>query len=189
MRDEEIVEKFQSGDRSAFDELLQRYQTLVLNTCFRFLNHKEDAEDAAQEVFIKTYKALDRFQPNAKFSTWLYRITVNHCLNVQRSRKRKPFVSVDNPLRERTVEQATIASNQSYRPDNIREKGERAEMVQHAINALPKKQRTALILSRYEGLSYKEIAQVMGSSVASVESRLHCAKINLYQELRSYFED
>lgn len=188
MHDEQIVAQFQNGDRSKFDELIDRYQTTVFRTCFRYLGHKQDAEDTAQEVFVKAYQALHRFQPNAKFSTWLYRITVNHCINELRSRKRRAIIHSVNPFGNYQVEAKSAVLDEANRPDNVREREERAEIVRHAIAALPEKQRTALILSRYEGLSYKEIAQVMGTSIASVESRLHRAKTKLYQQLKSIFK-
>jgi len=188
MQDEEIVEKFQNGDRSVFDHLIDRYHQPVARTCFRFLGHKEDAEDAAQEVFVKVYQSLNRFRPDAKFSTWLYRIAVNHCLNVQRSRKRKALFQSLNPFKENDSSQSS-ALNDLNRPDKNMEQNERAMMVKNAIDALPKSQRTALILRRYEGLSYKEIANVMGTSIASVESRLHRAKANLYKTLKQYYKD
>lgn len=187
MQDDEIVENFKSGDRTVFDELIERYQTPVYRTCFRFLSHKEDAEDATQEVFLKAYRALDRFQPDAKFSTWLYQIAVNHCLNVQRSRKRKAFISSLNPFNEYQVESKAALLEDANRPDKIHEKEERANFVRHAIDTLPENQKIAIILSRYEGLSYKEISEVTGSSVASVESRLYRAKTNLHRKLKSFF--
>jgi len=189
MSDEQLVEKFQKGQNEAFDELVRQYQQVVLSTAYRLLNDRQDAEDAAQDIFVKVYQALDNFQPDAKFSTWLYRITVNHCLNVLRARKRRRWLSVFSSYQKESPSQLSHIPDESHNPENQLEQSERERIVKLAINSLPASQRTALILHRYQGLSYKEVAEVMGTSVSSVESRIHRAKKQLGHYLKKYVNE
>jgi RNA polymerase sigma-70 factor, ECF subfamily len=173
--DQDLIGRFQSGDEHAFDELVIRHQAVVLQFCHRFLNSTEDARDASQDIFIKVYQSAHLFQPHARFSTWLYRICVNECLNRIRSRKRRKWqrlFSLEDDYANQVVDPTD-------NPLQSLEKMERMDQVRLALNALPEEQRTAVILHRYEGLSYQEIAQITSSSVAAVESRLHRAKKNL----------
>ena len=188
MNDERLVQEFKNGNIDAFEELLNRYQPKVLNTCFRYLNDIEEARDATQDIFIKVYHALPRFKPRAKVSTWLYRIAVNHALNVQRSKKKGRFLQKVNSLSREDMKQI-----QQF-PTEVEDNGdaavqtqERLQLVQSALQKLGDAQRTAVILHRFEGLSYKEIAQVMSTSVSAVESLLFRAKQNLHKLLKPYF--
>ena len=188
MNDEQLVEQFQNGETKAFDELVRRYQNHVLNTCFRYLNNKDEAQDAAQEIFVKLYHALPKFKPRAKFSTWLYRIVVNHSLNMKRSKKRRDWIQSMGGLKKDDVAQVNLVQAPgSETPEARLQAQERLEIVQHALNKLNHAQRTAVILHRFEELSYKEIASVMGASVSSVESLIFRAKKNLYKILKSHF--
>lgn len=188
MNDEQLVQQFQMGQSEAFDELLNRYQSKVLDTCFRYLNNEEEARDAAQEVFVKLYLALPRFKPKARFSTWLYRIAVNHSLNLVRSKKRRGWqrsLSILKNSEMRAYEQSVADESES--PEEKMQTLERRLLVRKALATLSEAQRTAVVLHRYEGLSYKEIADVMKTSVSSVESRLFRAKQNLYKILKAHF--
>ena len=187
MNDEQLVQQFQSGVDEAFDELLNRYQAKVLSTCFRYLNDKEEARDAAQDVFVKLYYALPTFKPKAKFSTWLYRIAVNHSLNALRSQKKRKWQKSLNDLDENDrIRAVQIESDASDNPEAKLQSKERLAFVQKALAQLGAEQRTAIILHKFENLSYKEIAAIMGTSVNSVESRLFRAKQNLYKILKAH---
>lgn len=186
--DEEIIKRFQRGEERSFDELVNRYQDTVLSTCFRFLQDTSDAKDAAQEIFIKVYRALPDFKAEAKFTTWLYRITANHCLNVLRSRRRRKWLQPFSAQPKIYEKDVMDYKDEHTDPRADLEKEERAALIRSALAALPDDQRTAVILHRYEGLSYKEIADVMHTSVSSVESRLHRAKVKLAQLLEGYFD-
>ncbi|MBN1560254.1 sigma-70 family RNA polymerase sigma factor [candidate division KSB1 bacterium] len=177
MDDEQLVEQFRHGQLHVFDELVLRYQDRVLNTCFRLIGNEEEARDAAQDIFIKVYHALASFKPQASFSTWLYRIAANHALNVARSRKRR------SRIRSFTAEIALIADAKN--PHSALEKEERAHLVREALNQLGESQKTIVVLHRFEGLSYKEIADIMNISVSSVESRLFRARQKLAKILKS----
>jgi RNA polymerase sigma-70 factor (ECF subfamily) len=181
MNDEQLVKQFQSGDRQAFDELLLRYQDKVLNTCFRFIAREEDARDATQDIFIKVYHALHSFKPKATFSTWLYRIAVNHSLNIVRSNKRRAWLKSFSMAADPN-ELYIIADAKD--PHTKMEHDEQAALVQRALKKLNQEQRVAIILHRFEGLSYKEIAEVMNTSVSSVESRLFRARQKLARFLK-----
>ncbi len=185
MQDQQLIEKFKAGDEQAFDTLFKKYQMIVLNTCYRLLQDDTDSQDAAQEIFIKVYRALPKFKPDAQFTTWLYRICINHCYNVLRARKRKKLTSIfsKNDQNENSLLEKIEDTNN---PMQDMEKKELKEMVIYAVNQLPKNQRTAVILHRFEGLSYKEIADVMNTTVSSVESRLHRAKLALAKNLSNY---
>lgn len=183
--DELLIQRFQSGDESAFTVLLYRHQEVIQRVCMRLLLSQTDAQDAAQEIALKLYGAIASFQPQAKFTTWLYRISVNHCLNVLRTRKRKRWLLLFND-EKRPVEK--IADEQGDPAQNF-EQQERIQQVRRALAGLPEDQRVAVILHRYEGLSYEEIAEATQSSASAVESRLHRAKKNLYQSLSDYMEN
>lgn len=182
MPEQELIKKLQAGDHVAFKEMFETYSVMVFNVCFRMFNHQE-AEDVTQDVFFKAYKSIKQFRAESKLSTWFYRIAINCCLNHQRKLKQVHWLSLDffpESSEEKIRDLSTSAENS---PDALLVKSERERVVQQAINSLPKKQRVAVILHRYEELSYKEIAEVMGCSVGSVESRLHRAKQNLAKKL------
>ncbi len=184
--DEALIRRFQSGDERAFDQLLLRYQAMVLHVAYKTLQQEDDAKDAAQEIFLKIYRSLAGFKPEARFSTWVYRITVNQCYNVVRSRRRRRWLA---PLQRGAQESECrqIADPHSDPLEEV-ERQERIRQVRQALARLPADQRLAMVLHRYEGLSYQEIAEAMESSVAAVESRLHRARKKMQRFLSAYVE-
>ncbi len=173
-----LMLRFQRGDEAAFEELVKRHTRGVLNLVYRYLGDAARAEDVAQDVFVKVYRARKKYEPKARFSTWLYRIAVNHCLNEIRSRKNQPVGSqpIDDLLEEPAGEH----------PDSRLSRSELRRAVKTAIDALPENQRMAVILARYEDLSYDEIAEAMGLSLEAVKSVLFRAKENLKQSLSRF---
>jgi len=165
------------GDETAFETLVRKYQHSVANTIYRYTGDSTEAEDLSQQVFIKVWSQAKTFKGKSKFSTWLYRIVVNQCLNYKAKRKREA-ISLDE-----LIEKEKIHGPESLRPDIDFENRKKVKMIQEAINGLPKNQRLALILSKLEGKSYKEVAQIMGFSVSAIESLLFRAKQNLKQKL------
>jgi len=173
--DVELMLRFQKGDGAAFEELVRRHTRGVLNLVYRTMGDATYAEDAAQDVFVKVYRARKRYQPTAKFTTWLYRIAVNHCLNEIRSRKSQPASAA--PIDDLLEEPAGTPVDARLRRQELRRD------VKEAIDALPENQRVAVILARYQEMSYEEIAEAMDLSLEAVKSVLFRAKENLKQRL------
>jgi RNA polymerase sigma-70 factor (ECF subfamily) len=182
MDDTELMLRVKRGDDQAFRQIVETYRKLILDLCFRYVGNQEDAEEVAQDVFIRLYKAAYRYQPRAKLSTLLYRIAVNLSLNRIRDRKAKRWVSWEHHRRE---EEKSLSSETSQ-PDTLLENKERQQIIRGVIDSLPTNQRTAVILKRYHDLSYEEIADVMRCSVSAVEARLHRAKQNLKKQLKPF---
>jgi RNA polymerase sigma-70 factor, ECF subfamily len=164
-----LMLRFQKGDAAAFDELVARHQKAVLNIAWRYGGDRSLAEDLAQEIFVKVWKARASYQPAARFSTWLYRIAVNRCLNEIRSRPRQAALPV-----EETIEEPAGA-----RPDDDLDRAEIRQAVRRAVDELPANQRMAVILSRFHELPYEEIAEAMSVSLEAVKSLLFRARENL----------
>ena len=164
--DYDLVSAFQAGDNSAFEELVKKYQQPVIKGCYRFLGNYPDSQDAAQEIFLKVYKALETFSPDAKFSTWLHRILVNHCLNVLRARNRKRLVNFGKGV-EKANEEKFISAEKT--PFERVQQAEKVQAVQRALLKLKEKQRVAIILHKFQGLSYKEIAEIQRCSLSALK--------------------
>ncbi len=180
--------QFQNGDRAAFEDLFEKYHRPILNFCFRFLGNSHEAEDITQDTFIQAYLAAFRYQPLTKFSTWLYTIAKNLCLNRLREGRMEVSLQFSDPMNEEESLLEEQIESHHPSPDQQLEEKELAEIVQEAIRSLPATLRLPLILQRYQELSYEEIAQVMGCSVTAVKLRLHRAKGLLAQRLAPYLE-
>lgn len=166
-RDREAVAACQRGEREAFDGLVERYQRDVYRLCYRYVNNHHDASDLAQDAFLKAYKAIGRFRGDSAFSTWLYRIAVNTCLNFRAARKPE--------ARELPDELPALAP----RADDALAREERSHRVREAVTRLPEKQRATLILKVYQDLSHEEVAQILGTTVGTVKANLFHAMANL----------
>lgn len=168
--DWDLVARVAAGDREAFGELVERHHRRLLRVCERLLGDAEEARDAVQEVFLKVMVKAGSFRPRALVSTWLYRVAVNHCLNVLRRRRLRRWVS----LGAGEEEEAPPLDPPEDRADPYRELDARRRWarIRSAINALPPSQRAVLVLARFEELSYKEIAETLGITLGAVESRL-----------------
>lgn len=172
-----LVERTIAGDESAFEELVKKYQHSVLNTIYRYIGNYSEAEDIAQDVFVKVWRKIKSFKGEAKFSTWLYRIVVNQCLDYRRKSKRKTaVVSLDEKLEEGKIPESLTVGIDF-------EQKKRESIVRQAINELPDKQRIAMILAKYEAKSYQEIADIMNISLSNVASIIYRAKENLKVKL------
>lgn len=189
MNEDDLIERIRANDPRAFKDLFDSNVSLVYNVCWRMLGNRQDAEDVTQEVFFEAYKSLKRFRFESKLSTWLYRIAVNRSLNHQRKNKLDRWLSLDfNAIVEGTGN-VHVPSASDESPDAMMEKKDTEHIVQGAISRLPERQRTALLLHRYEELPYQEIAKIMDVTVASVESLLHRAKQTLAKKLLSMKKD
>lgn len=176
--DVELLRATASGDFDAFERLVERHQERLLRTCERLLGDREAARDAVQEVFLKVYRKASSFRPRAKVSTWIYRIAVNHCFNQLRRRKIVSMIPFSGLARD---DEDASWEPRAEDPDPHRtlEGRRRWAETRRALNALPMGQRAVLVLARFEGLSYKEIAQALGITLGAVESRLFRAMRNL----------
>ncbi|MBN2620493.1 sigma-70 family RNA polymerase sigma factor [candidate division WOR-3 bacterium] len=169
--DTHLIKALAGGDEQAFELLVEKYQPMIFNTVYRYLGTPDDVEDCAQEIFIKIWRNINKFKGKSKLSTWIYRITANHCLTFRRKHKRAP-VSLD-ALSEQDAEPKSLAIDPDY------ETKHKIALVKEAIDRLPERQRLALILSQFEEKTYKEIAEIMDISVSSVESLIFRARTTL----------
>ena len=185
MNDNEIIKSIVQGDKESFRILVERYQQMVFRTCMGFLHNREEAEDLTQDVFIQAYQALARFKGESAFSTWLYRIAVNASLNkIRKSKLKLVFESFENLIgSDRTgIETYPVIKNDED-PEKIIIRQEHSEWLGRALDSLPENQRTAIVLSKYDDLSQKEIAEIMNTTEGAVEALLQRAKKNLREKL------
>jgi len=178
---EDLMPRIAEGDEYAFEGLVRRHQASVLNLIYRYVGDRTKARDLAQEVFIRVWRAANRYEPKAKFTTWIYSISANLCLNeLKSSGKKKRFLS-ESPIEE---DQTMNEENNVFpSAEEILLAEERSRQISDALQSLPENQRMALILKRYDYLSYAEIAKIMECSVSAVESLLVRAKRNLHEKL------
>jgi len=172
----------------AFRDFIERHQERVRNICYRFLESVEDAEEIAQDVFVEVYRSLERFRGDSSLSTWVYRIAVTKSIDCLRKRRRiKRFGAIKMMLGLAEVENQ-VAAPDDCNPERVLEEKERRAILAQALDSLPESQRVAITLIKYEELSYKEVAEVMGLSVSSVEALVHRAKLGLQSRLTRTFE-
>ncbi len=165
--DRAAVEAARKGDRAAFDSLVEKYQRDIYRLCFRYVNDHQDANDLAQEAFLRAYRAIGRFRGDSAFSTWLYRIAVNGCINF-RSARRPPASELPEALPDpRRGAFDTLVED------------ERSRAVRDAVSRLPAKQRATVILKVFHELSHEEVAKALGSSVGTAKANLFHALQNL----------
>lgn len=171
--DTALVEAAIAGDTAAFDVLVTRHRRSVYQVCYRFVNHHEDAADLTQDTFVRAWKALGTFRGQARFSTWIYRIAVNVCLN---------RVSLKTPKTD-VVDFDLVADQREPAPGAAIDAAERQAMVRAAVKSLPPRQRAALILRTYHELSHQEVADIVGTSVGAVKANVFHALANLKKRL------
>lgn len=172
-----------------FKNLVAEHQEMVINTCYRFVFNREDAEDLAQDVFVEVFRSLEQFREEAKLSTWIYRIAVTKSLDHLRRLKRKKrfsslkrIIGVTDPTEE-------IAAPLTDNPAEALAGSEQAAILQNALLSLPDSQKTAFLLSKQEGYSNQEIADLLKTTVSAVESLVHRAKKNLHDKLYAYYNE
>jgi RNA polymerase sigma-70 factor (ECF subfamily) len=175
LSDQELMRIVQAGDFSPASEIYDRYSSRIYNFAFRFLRNSEAAEDATQEVFVKMLKHANQFHGDAKLSTWLFSITANWCRDYLRK--------ADNKAKESDDVLLTLPASGENSPDRNLEQKENEERIRKALAALTPEQREAILLSRYQGLSYAEIAQISGCSEGAVKTRVFRAMETLKKAL------
>src|SRR5437867_10528112 len=183
--DVRLMRLVSQGDTSAFEELVERHQALVAGTVARMLGSNSDVEDIAQQVFIRVWKSASRYVPRAKFTTWLLKITRNLVFNELRLTKRRAQMPLQ-PYPE--AEEISLPDAATPAPDASLLENELRQAIENAITQLPETQRMALILRRYEDLSYEDIAEVLDLSVPAVKSLLFRARTELRARLSKYLQ-
>ncbi|MFW5942529.1 MAG: RNA polymerase sigma factor [bacterium] len=176
MNDEESVwlERARQGDKAAFGQLIEAYQGPVYNLAYRMLGNRGEAEEAAQEAFIRAYTRLDSYDPQRKFSTWMLSITSNYCIDLLRKR-RALLLSLDQPLPPHPA----LMSDRGDNPEAQTVDNEREALVQELLEELPEDYRQTVVLRYWYDLSYQEIADVMDTTVSAIKSRLFRARRQL----------
>ena len=182
-----LVKAFQKGDKKAFDELVIKHKDRIFNLCYRFLGEYEEANDSAQEAFVKAYGSLNTFRLESAFSTWLYRIAVNTCKNKLGSaayRAKRKTVSLDNPGKNEDGPLPVEIQNGTPSPLIRMEEKEKMALVQKALDTLPTEFKMVVTLRDVEGLSYEDIAEITGLHLGTVKSRIARARTELRNKLR-----
>lgn len=182
MNENELIKLILQGESDKFRIFVEKYRQMVFRTCMGFVHNKEDADDLTQEVFIQAYRSLPDFKMKSAFSTWLYRIAVNASLNKVRRSSRISFIDrIESLFGSDSPGAGQLFDTDD--PENIIIKKEHSQWLQRALDSLPEKQRTAIVLSKYDDLSQKEIAEIMKTSEGAVEALLHRAKKKLREKL------
>ena len=188
LSDDELISKSQQGDRQAFDDLMQQYYSLVYNVAFRMLGNADSASDATQTTVIRAYRALTQFRQDAAFSTWLYRIATNVCLDRLRQDERNAqSLTVMDSEGGQGLDELDVPDNH-LDPAGIVERYERQTLVQEAIDTLHPEHRTVVVLFDINGLSYEEISEMLEVPLGTVKSRLNRARIALKERLMPHLE-
>lgn len=183
--DELLAKKAKEGDMNAFEELFNRYKKAILNFIYRLIGNKETAEEVAQETFLKAYNNLDIFDPDRKFSTWVYTIARNLAKNAIRDKRYFRDVSLEKAVfeEEEIVRLKDIIADPKAGPDTIAEDEELAAEAQKVLDSMPLKYKEVITLCSIQGLTYKEAAAILGCSIASISMRLDEARIFFIKKL------
>jgi RNA polymerase sigma-70 factor, ECF subfamily len=185
LSDEELMGRIAQGDEPAFEDLVHRHQKRILNLIYRFIGDRIQAKDVAQEVFLRVWRAAKDYKAGAKFTTWVYRIAANLCLDTLKSAHHKQSFVYRDDISESADgknERSPFANN-TLSPEDTLIASEESNRIFAALLELPTNQRLAVILNRFDGLSYNEISSVLGCSISAVESLLVRAKKNLREKL------
>jgi len=190
MTEEVLVRRIIAGDDKAFEYLVEAYNKKVFNIALRILNNYEDASDITQDIFLKIYRKIHTFKENCSFYTWVYRLSVNTCIDELRRRKNFNTVSIDSSLPTEDGEMSWDIADDSDSADELLQKKEVRQILRRAISQLPDIYRVLLILREYDGLSYQEISQIINIPIGTVKSRINRARIMLRNLLKegNYFK-
>jgi RNA polymerase sigma-70 factor (ECF subfamily) len=184
--DEALMEQLSNGSHVAFEELVSRYESQVLTFCYAFMRNREAAEDIAQETFLRVFRNSKRYQPVAKFTTWLYKIAANLCINELKKGKLRQSLSLDEPAGEdpegTKIIERVAAGNSS--PLTDAERHEAQHLIGKAIDHLPDDQRTTLIMVEYHHMQYQDIAEILGVTVSAIKMRVKRGRETLRETLK-----
>ncbi|MCW8128764.1 MAG: RNA polymerase sigma factor [Planctomycetota bacterium] len=184
--DEQLMAELAAGNHEAFEELLRRYETQVITFCYAFMRNRDSSEDMAQETFLRVFRNAGRYQPVAKFTTWLYKIAANLCINELKKGQLRSSRSLDEPAGSdpdgtRIIERL---ANKADAPLNEAEKHEAQRLIDRAIAHLPDDQRTTLVMVEYHHMQYQEIAEILGVTVSAIKMRVKRARETLRETLK-----
>ena len=186
--DGELIRRFLEGSEEAFNRLVLAHQKRAYNIAYRFLGNREDADEVAQEAFVRVYRNLHKFRGHSSFQTWLYKIVLNLARNRYRKMKRRKEdmkVSLDNPLLQDEGEISRDVADETYSPERAMRNKEIQQQVQAALEKIALDHRQVVVLRHIEGLSYTEMSEILGCAEGTIKSRLHRAR----QELREYLRE
>lgn len=186
--DADLMLRVKQGDVRAFETLVEKYKQPVINLIYRSLPDASEAEDLAQTVFIQVYKSASRYEAAARFSTWLFTIARNLCLNEIRRRSRHPAESLEQQVQDDDAPPRQWEDSKAPTPGDHALEAELEQRIQEALADLPETQRTALLLCRNEEMAYEDIAEVLGCSLSATKSLIHRARETLKQRLKPYLQ-
>jgi len=183
-----LIERCKRGDLAAFNDLVRKYEKQVYNFAYRLTGNYDDANDVAQDAFLRVFNAIGSFRGDASFSTWLFRITTNVFLDERKRAKAHPHASLDEYLELDESSVARQIEDPSPTPEAVLEESERAHLLQQAIGGLPEYQRAMVTLYHGQQKSYEEIAEIMDLPIGTVKSRLNRARLALKEKLAGIWE-
>lgn len=178
-----LIEKSQNGDIESFEKLIEKYQVIAFNIAYRMVGNREDASDMAQDALIKVYKSLKNFRGDSSFSTWIYRIVTNTCIDAIRKMKKIQTYSLDKEYESENGNYSFEIADNKYLPERLYEIKEKKELVQAALNKMAEKYRTVLVLRDIQGFSYEEISEITQNPVGTVKSRISRGRLLLKEIL------
>lgn len=186
--DEALMLNYQQGDVASFEVLFERHKARIYNYIYRFLGDGNLAEDIMQDVFMSVFKGAGGYQKKAKFTTWIYTIARNKCIDVKRKARYRHTLSMDSPTKGADSDSPTLGSRISNGKRSVEDRvanGEMREILKKAVSQLPEEQREVFIMRQYSGVQFKEIAEITGCTESTVKSRMRYAMNNLRQILEN----
>jgi len=187
LSDNDLINKAQNGDEFAFNELVCRYDRSVLSLALKYVNDRDDAKDIYQEVFIRVFRGLKKFQFKSEFSTWLYRITTNVCLTFIKAGKKQTMLRINNDMETEAIDNITGVDDKSNSPEEFLLRNEFTTNVNEALEKLSPKQKMIFILKHFEGYKIREIAPMMDCSEGTIKKYLFEANHKLRSHLSKIY--
>ncbi|SHJ81651.1 RNA polymerase sigma factor [Paramaledivibacter caminithermalis] len=178
-----LIEKSKNGDIESFEKLIEKYQVVAFNIAYRMVGNKEDAKDIAQEALIKVYKSLKSFKGDSSFSTWLYKIVTNTCIDAIRKLKKVQTYSLDKEFETENGNFSFQIADNKYLPDRLYEVKEKKELVQTALNKIDEKYKSVLVLRDIQGFTYEEISKITQNPIGTIKSRINRGRLLLKEIL------
>lgn len=175
LTDAELVSQCVNGDSSAFEEIVIRYKRLVYSVVYKMISDKEEVHDVCQEVFIRLYRSLDKYNPEFKMSTWIVKITSNLCLDTLRKKKQDTV----------TLDDAIGLSSEIDTPEEALIKHQRSQLIKKAVDELPDKYKVLIVLFHNRGMSYEEMTKILNEPMSIIKNRLYRARLMLKEKLES----